>query len=212
MRRAVRPAWLGHRVPGPAVVVAPAPGAGSSPVVGPPPGEGEVEAGAVGVGVATGATEAARVPVDRRQRADDRLVEAGQRRPAARRPRPCRPRCRPATAGPGPTRRCGGSSQRSTSADVQARRRRAHSSSTTARVASTRIAGRPRRARRARWCRAGRSCDPTRSGRRGGGRPGVAPRRRIRRQASSPSANVAKPKARRPSAAGYAGGRGGGPR
>ncbi len=97
------------RVPGRAVVAL-GPGLGAVGAVGAvrgASGEGEVEAGAVGVGVRLVGRGHER-PLDaRRGRRRTASVEAGQRPTTVPRPRRCRPRCRPATAGRGPRRRCG---------------------------------------------------------------------------------------------------------
>ena len=107
----------GHLVPRPAVVVGrsrrPRPAGIRGDVPGRPAGEGEVEAGAVGVGVAlVGRGDQGARHRCQRVRARRRTGRAGP--PTGPTPRRCRRRCRPATAGPAPRRRCGGSSHRST--------------------------------------------------------------------------------------------------
>ena len=86
-------------------------------------------------------------------------------------PRPCRPRCRPATAGPGRRRRCGGRASARPARRRAAGRPRAHSWSTTARVASTRP-GSASSSTISTLVSARSKTGPTRSGRRGGARPG----------------------------------------
>jgi hypothetical protein len=168
-------------------------------------GEREVQAGAVGVGVGLVGRGGQRA-VEVLQRVEHRHRRgSGSARPTNRRPRPCRPRCRPATAAPARRRRSGAQPplDQAVVEAVTAPASVAHSSSTISTGWPPRVRDQLRRARRGTLVS---PCSKFRSGlrlvveaehrRRGSPAQDPCGRRRGRRRTSG------KPKARLPSPAG----------